>query len=200
MARRDTGTGGGTAIGWGELADAAIAGDRVSYTKLARLVTGYLARWRAYDFRGDWEDVVQEVLVSTIAAYGEGRFESDAAFQAYVRQATRFKFIDRIRANERVASGTTAEEAADRGESAAGVPWPPETSLQAAAVDLRLAVREAIARLGERERLAVLEVHLRGRTYEEAAANTGIPLGSLKRALRAGLAQLREVLDDTRSS
>ena len=72
--------------------------------------------------------------------------------------------------------------------------------MQAAAVDLRLAVREAIARLGERERLAVLEVHLRGRTYEEAAANTGIPLGSLKRALRAGLAQLREVLDDTRSS
>lgn len=181
--------------GWGALVDRALAGDRVAYARLARLVTGYLARWRAYDFRADWEDMVQEVLVSTIEAYREGRFPSDAAFQAYVRQATRFKFIDRIRANERVAQDRDPEEAVDRAGSASTAAWPPETSIQNEAYEIRVSVRSAVERLGERERAAILEVYLRGRTYDEAAAATGIPLGSLKRALRSGLAQLRGVLD-----
>ena len=37
----------------------------------------------------------------------------------------------------------------------------------------------------------VRAVYLQGCTYEEAAARTGIPFGSLKRALREGLAALR---------
>jgi len=35
---------------------------------------------------------------------------------------------------------------------------------------------------------------VRGQTYPEAAASTGIPLGSLKRHLRDGLAALRTAL------
>ena len=34
-------------------------------------------------------------------------------------------------------------------------------------------------------------MYIEGRTYEEAAEATGIPLGSLKRYLRLGLGQLR---------
>jgi len=37
-------------------------------------------------------------------------------------------------------------------------------------------------------------VYLEDQTYEEAVATTGIPLGSLKRYLRLGLAQLRAQL------
>lgn len=183
---------------WGALTDRALAGDRVAYARLARLVTGYLARWRAYDFRADWEDMVQEVLISTVSAYREGRFETAAAFQAYVRQATRFKFIDRIRAQERSAPGADRETAMEAGEGP-DAPWPPEKSVQSQAYELRLSVQAAIESLGERQRQAVLEVHIRGRTYEEAAAATGIPLGSLKRELRSGLARLREVLADARA-
>lgn len=60
---------------------------------------------------------------------------------------------------------------------------------------MRTTIWQAIKALPERERLAVVEVHVSGRTYEEAAEVTGIPLGSLKRALRAGLAMLRESLE-----
>ena len=42
----------------------------------------------------------------------------------------------------------------------------------------------------------MIAVYVEGRTYEEAAQATGIPLGSFKRYLRDGLAQLREELSD----
>ena len=52
----------------------------------------------------------------------------------------------------------------------------------------------ALEELPERERKAVAAVHVEGRSYSEAAAATGIPLGSLKRHLRDGLARLRQAL------
>ncbi len=180
---------------WGELVDRAVSGDRAAYARLARLVTGYLARWHAYDFRADWEDIVQDVLVSTVAAHREGRFPNSAAFQAYVRQATRFKFVDRIRAAEKRSDREVSEAEAEIPPTHDAALWPPQRSIGDQAFELRDAVDRAIARLDPRERAAVLEVYVRGRTYDEASAATAIPLGTLKRALRTGLARLREVLD-----
>ena len=73
-------------------------------------------------------------------------------------------------------------------------PIPPSASMSGPATELRLALTRAVEALPERERLAVIEIHVRGRTYDEASEATGIPLGSLKRALRTGLARLREQL------
>ena len=53
--------------------------------------------------------------------------------------------------------------------------------------ELKILLTEALGRLSERERVSVFEVYVQGKTYEEAAASTGIPLGTLKRALRTGL-------------
>jgi RNA polymerase sigma-70 factor (ECF subfamily) len=184
---------------WGPVVDRALAGDRSAYARLARLVTGHLAHWRAYDFRPDWDDMVQDVLVSVVGAYREGRLDAPGALPAYVRQATRFKFIDRIRAARRQAPDTDPVAVSDNPGPAAA-PWPPASSIGAEATELRLLLARAVEALPERERLAVLEVHVRGRTYDEAAEATGIPLGSLKRALRTGLARLREVLDDDRAA
>lgn len=176
----------------------ALDGDAAAYARLSRYVIRYLTRWRAYDFQTDWDDIVQEVLVSTITAYREGRIENDAAFLAYVRQATRFKFVDRIRASQRMASGVDAEETLDRGGAADTDGWPPSRSEpETAGTELRLSLQKALAELPERERAAVLEIHVRGRTYEEAARMTDIPLGSLKRELRTGLARLRRILQET---
>ncbi len=182
-------------IDWNPVVDRALSGDRVAYARLARLVTGYLARWRAYDFRADWDDMVQDVLVSTVGAYREGRLEAPGALAAYVRQATRFKFIDRIRAGKRRADGKSAEEELD--QAAADTYWPPKTTGASdgrLSAELNISLAGALERLPERERLSVYQVHVCGLTYEQAAKATGIPLGSLKRALRTGLASLREAL------
>jgi DNA-directed RNA polymerase specialized sigma24 family protein len=73
-------------------------GDRAAHLTLARLVTGLLARWRAYDFRDDWADLVQEVLLAVIRAEREGRVEQPAAWVGYVRATTHHKLMDRLRA------------------------------------------------------------------------------------------------------
>ena len=57
-------------------------------------------------------------------------------------------------------------------------------------------VRQAVDRLSEKRRVAVLGVYLEGKTYNAVSEETGIPLGSLKRYLREGLEQLREQLSD----
>ena len=44
--------------------------------------------------------------------------------------------------------------------------------------------------------MAVIAVYAAGLTYEEAARATGTPLGTLKRQLRDGLAQLRDALGE----
>ena len=61
-----------------------------------------------------------------------------------------------------------------------------------------LEIRDAILKLPEKQRLAVLSVYLEGRTYDEAARHTEIPLGSLKRYLRDGLATLQAELSELR--
>jgi RNA polymerase sigma-70 factor (ECF subfamily) len=168
-------------------------GDRVAFVSLARFVTGTLSGWRAFDFRDDWDDMVQEVVLAVVGAHREGRLESDGAVAGFVRQTARFKFVDRLRALGREAPGRDAADLLEAGES----PWPP-SGAPALSPESRLALREAIGRLDERPRAAVVEVYMHGRTYDEAAAVTGIPLGSLKRHLREGLALLREALGEGR--
>jgi RNA polymerase sigma-70 factor (ECF subfamily) len=176
---------------WGRVVELTVAGDRRAYGKLVRLVTGHLAHWRAYDFSADWEDIIQEVVLSVVQAHAAGKLAPLGALEAYARQATRFKFIDCIRMSKRQAPGTDAEAAGSRAEAS----WPPSSSIEDTSIEMQMTIWRAIEALPERERLAVVEVHARGRTYEEAAEATGIPLGSLKRALRVGLALLRESLE-----
>ena len=50
--------------------------------------------------------------------------------------------------------------------------------------------------LTEKQQKALVAVYVEGKTYNEAARDTGIPLGSLKRYLRDGLAALHAQLSE----
>jgi len=187
------------AIDWLLVVSRVLDGDRAAYARLIRLVTGHLTSWRAYDFRADWDDMVQEVLISTVEAYRAGRIADSGALVAYVRQAARFKFIDRIRVLQRRGRPVELKEGTDAATEGGSLAWPPAEGGESRGTELRVAVREAMDRLDPREREAVTWVYLRGHTYEEAAEATGIPLGTLKRALRTALVSLKEVLGDPRT-
>jgi len=184
------------AIDWLLVVRRVLDGDRAAYARLIRLVTGHLTSWRAYDFRADWDDMVQEVLLSTIEAYRADRITDSGALVAYVRQAARFKFIDRIRVLSRRGRPVELNEQTDAAVQGGSLAWPPTAAGEGRGLELRVAIREAMAGLDPREREAVTWVYLRGHTYEEAAEATGIPLGTLKRALRTALVRLKEVLGD----
>lgn len=172
---------------WASILQRLLDGDPRALLRLSRLVNSYLVRWNAYDFRSDWEDVIQEVVLAAATAMQEGRVPGPGAVVAFLRVTARHKFVDHLRAHLR----WQARDELPWEEVVAGPLEPPAPVRDP---DLEREVREAVGRLPEKQRVALLAVYVEGRTYDEAAEETGIPLGSLKRALRDGLAQLRAEL------
>jgi len=175
---------------WYAVLEALQAGDALALARLTRLVNGFLAGWNAYDFRSDWDDLLQEVIIASAVALREGRIRDRRAVVGYLRTTTRFKFVDRLRVHLRVKEDQTLpwEDVVGSDELSTANTMAPE--------GLSQDVRNALERLSEKRRVAVLGVYLEGKTYNVVSEESGIPLGSLKRYLREGIAQLREELAD----
>ena len=161
------------------------AGDRAAFLELNRLVTSVLVQLRAYDFREEWDDLRQEVLLAVVANARAGRLRDPQAFVGYVRIVTRNKFVDRLKQHLRLKE----REALPWDEETARVAAPPARDT-ADAADLWAAVQT----LPEDEQRVLHGLYRQGRTYQEVADDTGIPLGTLKRRLRSALDTLRERL------
>ena len=172
---------------WAAVLERMIAGDRLALAQLIRLINGFLTRWNAYDFRDEWDDLIQEVVFAAALALREGRLRERAAAHGYLRSLARFKYVDRLKSHLRVRSG----EALPWAEVLARIDGPAAGAL---GEEAREDLRRALERVPEKQRAPLLAVYVGGLTYEEAALSTGIPLGSLKRYLRDALAQLRREL------
>src|SRR5438874_3255463 len=159
-----------------------LAGDRIAFLEVNRLVTGFLVQLRAYDFREEWDDLRQEVLLSVVANARAGRLRDPKAFVGYVRIITRNKFIDRLKARL-------------RHHEKEALPWDEETArAMAAPAALDGRARElwsAVRDLPPEEQRVLDGVYRQGKTYEQVCTETGLPLGTMKRRLRDGLAALR---------
>ena len=169
---------------WAAVVEQMLGGDRCAHRKLVRLVTGFLVRGRAFDFHGDWADLVHEVLLAVIRAARKGRVREPGAWFAYMRATTHHKLVDRLRAHLR--------HGEDRHEPAEELDRPGAIQVQGEArQEIAADVRGALERLPERTRRVVYAFYGRGLTYEQVVGETRIPLGSVKRYLREGLAALR---------
>ena len=176
---------------WLDVQERLLAGDRLAFLKLSRLVTGVLTQLRAYDFEQEWDDLRQEVAMAVIASARKGRLRDPQAFVGYVRIITRNKFVDRLKKRMK------------RREHEV-LPWDEET---ARAIDQRAALAAPpddgaelwgeVERLPEEERALVLGVYRHGKTYQEMSDESGIPLGTLKRRLRQALSLLRGRLGES---
>lgn len=170
---------------WAAIVDRLLEGDALACLKLSRLITGFLAHWRAYDFRDEWDDLVQEVLVAVIVGAREGRIRDRRAVVGYVRTIAHRKFVDRLKQHLGQREDQTLEwdEACERGD--AGLPSEPARD------DLVAGMRLSLEKLPEAKARVVYAVYGEGKTYEQVAEETQIPLGTVKRFLREGLEALR---------
>jgi RNA polymerase sigma-70 factor (ECF subfamily) len=171
---------------WGNVLERLSGGDRTAFVETSRLITGFLARWRAYDFRDEWDDLVQEVILAAVEAHRRRTLRSPQAALGYLRTTARFKFVDWLRRRR----GEPLPD--ERGEAESPLRWPPHEAPPEGGFQIWDRLRE----LPPTHQKAIVLVYVEGRTYDEAAAESGIPLGSLKRYLREGLAALRESLAD----
>lgn len=168
---------------WSAVLERLLEGDRVAFARFNRLVSGCLAQLRAYDFREEWEDLRQEVLLAVLANARAGRLRDPQAFVGYVRIITRNKFIDRLKRQLRYRE----KQALPWDDETARASAEPEAARAEAPAEAIAAVRE----LPAEQRRLVEGVYLEGKTYREMSDETGIPLGTLKRRLREGLLALR---------
>jgi RNA polymerase sigma-70 factor (ECF subfamily) len=178
---------------WMDVQARLVAGDRLAFLELNRLVTGVLRQLRAYDFQDEWDDLRQEVAISVIQNARTGRLRDPEAFVGYVRIITRNKFVDRLKRRL-------------RHREKESLPWDDESErlmrVPAGRVDGALSadIATALRELPPDERRAVEGVYAEGRTYQEVSDLTGIPLGTLKRRLRDGLRKLRQRLEGARAA
>jgi RNA polymerase sigma-70 factor (ECF subfamily) len=170
---------------WLDVLARLLEGDRLAFLELGRLVTAFLVRLRVYDLRDEWEDLRQEVVLAMVAAARAGRLREPGAIVGFVRAVTRNKVADRLgaryRAHEMQAQPwqDLADELVDTSGRDA------EDAVRAAAL------WDAVEALPSEQRAAVRGVYLEGKTYEAVSAETGIPLGTMKRRLRDALVALR---------
>jgi RNA polymerase sigma-70 factor (ECF subfamily) len=174
---------------WIGVVERMLAGDELAFLKLNRLVTGCLTQLRAYDFQQEWDDLRQEVVLAVLANARAGRLRDPQAFVGYVRIITRNKVMDRLK--ERLRRHEKERLPWDDATAGALVATSVETTH---AADDRAAVRAALAELSDDERRVVDGIYAEGKTYEEVSAETGIPLGTMKRRLRDALQLLRRRL------
>lgn len=178
----------GESTDWIAVLDRLVAGDRLAFATINRLISGFLVQLRAYDFRDEWDDLRQEVVLALLANARAGRLRDPAAFLGYVRIITRNKLVDRVKgARRRHERATIALD----DETARGLVAPVDPTA-AAAREVWAAVRD----LSDEQQDVLDGIYRQGRSYQAVSDATGIPLGTMKRRLRDALVALRKRFAD----
>jgi RNA polymerase sigma-70 factor (ECF subfamily) len=174
---------------WNAVLDRLLTGDRLAFLEMNRLVTSFLVQLRSYDFRDEWEDLRQEVVLSVVANARAGRLRDPQALVGYVRIITRNKVMDRLKTRLRRHEKET-------------LPWDDavaralldtyEPGRDGGSCDDARDVWDAVRELSVEQQQVLEGIYRQGKTYDEVAAETGIPLGTMKRRLRDALMVLRQ--------
>lgn len=178
-----------TQADWVELYNRLAEGDRLALLELSRLVTHFLRRARAEDFQPDWEDLVQEVLITTVTAVRGDKIRDPAALGGFVRSVTRNKLNDRLRDHLKAGAGGTLSW--DEAHVATLVDEAPRGTDERD-VEVRRLLESMPPPLGE----ILMRVKGHGRTCEQVAEDMDIPLGTIKRKLAEAIKRLRVHYDE----
>jgi RNA polymerase sigma factor (sigma-70 family) len=136
------------------------------------------------------QDVVQEVFLSLWR--NAGRFDAGRGTVAtYLLSMTHHRAVDVVRREENLRRWRTSDE---------GLEHEPDPKARVEdEVELgerRAEVRAALAELPPAQREALLLAYFGGYTQREVAALVGVPLGTVKTRMAAGMRKLRTALQD----
>jgi RNA polymerase sigma-70 factor (ECF subfamily) len=148
---------------------------------------------RGLDDAGAAQDVTQETFLK--AWRRADLFDpSLSSLRSWLFGIARHTMIDHARAasvrpwQTRLVDPPTAQVAAQAaGET---VPDPTERLVGSWVVE------EALRRISEHHRVAIVETHLRERPHDEVAADLGVPVGTLRSRVFYGLKALRAAMDE----
>jgi RNA polymerase sigma factor (sigma-70 family) len=139
------------------------------------------------------QDVVQEVFLSLWR--NAGRFDAGRGTLAtYLLSMTHHRAVDAVRREENLRRWRTTDEVLEfEPDPKAGV----ENEVEAA--ERREQVRAALAELPPAQREALALAYFGGYTQREVASLVGVPLGTVKTRMAAGMRKLKDSLSDAAS-
>lgn len=164
-------------------------GSRSAFEALYRATSGKVFGicMRLLSDRAEAEDVLQEVYVSVW--HKAAQFDAARASAiTWLGMIARYKAIDRLRALP-APRHAPIEWADDIADPLASPLQYTETTTQRARLD------DCMEQLDDRRRTLIHTAFFEGITYEELAARSSSPLGSIKSWIRRGLMQLRACLE-----
>ena len=136
------------------------------------------------------QDVVQEVFLSLWR--NAGRFDAGRGTVAtYLLSMTHHRAVDVVRREENLRRWRTSDE---------GLELEPDPKArvedEVEASERRTEVRAALAELPAAQREALLLAYFGGNTQREVDALVGVPLGTVKTRMAAGMRKMKESLQD----
>jgi RNA polymerase sigma factor (sigma-70 family) len=137
------------------------------------------------------QDVVQEVFLSLWR--DAHRFDAGRGTLAtYLLSMTHHRAVDVVRREENLRRRRTSDEALEFQPDPA-----PGVEAEAEAAERRSEVRAALAQLPPAQREALALAYFGGYTQREVAALVGVPLGTVKTRMAAGMRKLKEALRES---
>ncbi len=162
------------------------------YDRHSRLVFSVIRRMLRS--QSDAEDVLQETFVR-VWSRADTYDPSLGSPATWLTRIGRNRAVDRLRAQRvRAAVDGAPPDRKDAGEiriGAAAVSDRPDVRTESAAL------RGAVARLPENQRVLIEAAYFEGYTHQELAERLALPLGTVKTRIRAGLSALRTYLEQT---
>lgn len=169
-----------------ELLSAHVAGDPHAFARLFHRHQNHLwhvAKRTSYSPE-DAADALQDAMLS--AHRTASSFRRDAAVRSWLHTIVVNACLDRIRrAKARPTQPLSPDEDAH----------PPARRDEAAAVETRMMIQQALHRLPDEQRLAVVTVDIEGHPVAEAARILGVPPGTVKSRCARGRTKLAELLE-----
>jgi RNA polymerase sigma-70 factor (ECF subfamily) len=170
-----------------EIADGSAEALGLLHRRFARLIFGLASH--SLD-RAAAEDLVQEVFIAVWR--NARRFDPDrGTARAWLLQIAHFRLLNELRRRNRQPDIAPDPEGILLAELPADAPGPPEAAWEQ---HRRAILRSALDELPPPQREALSLAFLDDLTHEQVASELGVPLGTAKTRIRAGLLKLRSAL------
>lgn len=140
--------------------------------------------------REDAMDITQEVFISVFKAFGG--FKEQYSILPWIKKITVNKCLNFIRSRR---DSVSLNETNEHGDELQNTVCSSDTA-EAAIVcrDTKKALEEAIKKLPDKQRMAVLLRHMKQMKYEEIAGTMKLPAGTVKTLIHKGRAAIKENL------
>ncbi len=172
-------------MNWFDVMERLENGDSKAFDQLRKLIRNKLFRMRRRSL-DNVEDVVQDTVISILNAWRRGCIRDVHCFEGFVWRLAERRLTDAWNRQTRPGAPDCVGD--------------PELAIGANAITAKdpreyaLDLTRALEQLADANRRAVGAIYLEGRTYLEASAHLGLPLGTFKRKLGDGLKKIRASL------